>query len=843
MTRASRHVLWALQATVLVLPLFLGGRQPLGLTAAWIVVMALLARTLRERRRAGHPLPPGAGILAVFLALGLATSLPIPPPWIERLAPATFALYREVLPGWPGGGGWSAWRSLAFDPYAVWWELSRFGVGLGAYLVLAGWPWGDAGARAKAFGRMFLTLVAGGVAMALLALFQEVAGDGTVMLSDEPVIRGRASGPFVNPNHLACWLEMVIPAGLAYTWALGRRLRRSIVRSAENGRRLGLRPRRAWVGALIASQRRLLWPFLAAAAAALMVAAHAWTQSRGGTAALLVGAGVAAGGIVASAAHRQRSRLPRCIPLSVAVPLVLGGVVAMGLWARTDESEVAGVEEVDVSFASRLAVAVQGAGIVRDHPLLGTGLGSWLHAFRPYVGPPIEGGIWDHAHNEYLELAAETGVVGIALVACFALTVGLALRRTRRSGALADARRERRHRAFGEQPDWQAALGDHRTLAWGLVGGVVAVLVHSLVEFGLHMPGNFLLLMVLIGLLVMALPARETRPSLGLAACAVLLVVAAAPLAWNTFLGVSGGMPLAPDDALLAADLAVAEHEQGGAERARMLVLSAIDRSPANRDAHEMLASVLGPGPEGDAAMRRALRLEPWYLPGRDELAFRLWRRGEHEMGVAEMEESFVRFPSLSLHAFLGPDVELTPGDGAFVVRALADGDILAIRLARLDPALAAAIERGLDRALADTPAGGRRASIVADRVALLEAGGRWTEAADTLRAEAERDQSDERSLSQAARNYLKANDPRRAEEALLAALLRNPERGSLYQRLAVDIYGARGDFASAEQVLKAGEHHAVDMLPVYSASADVIAKREQAWTERLATPSEEARP
>jgi predicted Zn-dependent protease len=308
-------------------------------------------------------------------------------------------------------------------------------------------------------------------------------------------------------------------------------------------------------------------------------------------------------------------------------------------------------------------------------------------------------------------------------------------------------------------------------------------------------------------------------------------------VAWNTFLVMSGGTPLAADDALTIADLAVAERQEGGVERAHELVRTAIDRSPANRDAHEMLASVLGPGPEGDEAMRRALRLEPWYMPGRDELAFRLWNRGEHDAAVVEMEESFARYPTLSLHAFLGPDVEPTPGDGAYVVRALAEGDTLAIRLARLDPALTAAIERGLDRALADLPAGGRRASIVADRVALLEAGGRWTEAADMLRAEADRDQMDERSLSQAARNYLKANDPKRAEEALLAALLRNPERGTLYERLAVDIYSARGDFASAEEVLKAGERHAVDMLPVYSASADVIAKREQTWADRLTAP------
>src|SRR5207302_10944091 len=84
---------------------------------------------------------------------------------------------------------------------------------------------------------------------------------------------------------------------------------------------------------------------------------------------------------------------------------------------------------IDVSLASRLAVSAAGWAIVRDHPLFGTGLGSWLHAFRPYQAPPVEGGIWDHAHNDYLEAAAEHGVVGVALMMLFALA---SLRATRR---------------------------------------------------------------------------------------------------------------------------------------------------------------------------------------------------------------------------------------------------------------------------------------------------------------------------------------------------------------------------------------------------------------------------
>ena len=147
MTRRASGVLWALQATILLLPLFLGGRQAIGLAAAWIVVTVLLAVTLVERRRASHPTTPGAWALAGFLALGLVTALPLPPGVIERVAPATAQLYRDVLPGWPGGSGWTAWRALALDPFAVWTQLSTLAVGLGAYLVLVGYPWGDEAAR------------------------------------------------------------------------------------------------------------------------------------------------------------------------------------------------------------------------------------------------------------------------------------------------------------------------------------------------------------------------------------------------------------------------------------------------------------------------------------------------------------------------------------------------------------------------------------------------------------------------------------------------------------------------------------------------------------------------
>src|SRR5207253_2543698 len=134
--------------------------------------------------------------------------------------------------------------------------------------------------------------------------------------------------------------------------------------------------------------------------------------------------------------------------------------------------------------------------------------------FRPYVEPPIEGGIWDHAHDDYLELAAETGIAGVAVILAFAVSVVCAIRRRRDASETSP---EPDVPADFRRGDWARALGDSSELRWGLAGGLVAILVHSAVDFSLHMPANLLLAMTIIGLLVLSgRPARVGRsPALG----------------------------------------------------------------------------------------------------------------------------------------------------------------------------------------------------------------------------------------------------------------------------------------------------------------------------------------
>ncbi|HLK11199.1 MAG TPA: hypothetical protein VKW76_07455 [Candidatus Binatia bacterium] len=780
--REDRRVLLLVQTLVVAVPLLLGGVPPVTLLLTTPLALAALALTVRARRRRGEvPRAAGLGALVAFVALALLTTVPLPPALVEALAPATAATYRAVLPGWPGGGGWSVWRPLALDPEAVRLTLARLAPALGVFAVLVAYPWEPAPAsgdpRARVFGRLVLTLVATAVLLAGLALLQRMVSTESVLRALEaPAYRGRSAATFPSPDALGLWLGAVIPLAFAYAVVVAGRL----------WRRLALGPRghasqRAWLAALAVNQRRLWLPLLAAGVALLLGVAHHATGSPAATAALLAGLAVTGAGV---AAHRARGRR---MPILVGFALGAASLAALGRWAASDLKAPA----PDGLF-TRVAVAAQGLGVVRDHTLLGAGLGTWPDALSPLERPPIAVQRWDHAFDDYVELAGEAGLAGVVLVLLFALAVARAVR----------ARGPAVPRTAGDVPEWRAALGERRVLRWGLSGGVAAALAGGLVDSALRVPANLLVLMLLLALLVLT---ARPRVAHGWAAPALLLLglaLAAAPLAASTVL-VAHGTP-------------------------RALAEQAVDRTPASAAAHEALAAALGPGAAQEESLRHALALAPWDVGVRDRLALALWARGERDAALAELEESAFRRPRLDAHAALGLDP----------ASALADAGGPSRRLAALDPAQAGAITRGLEQALAAAPAGDDARLAIAGQLAdLREARGQWAAAAAGLRAEAGGDGGDAL-LVRAARDYVSAGDEAAAEQTLRLAVRRAPGRGDLYRRLAVDVYAARGDFAAADGVLEAGERHALDLGPVYQGVTEVLARRESG--RRAAEPPAE---
>ncbi len=76
---------------------------------------------------------------------------------------------------------------------------------------------------------------------------------------------------------------------------------------------------------------------------------------------------------------------------------------------------------------SRLTIWHVVPRIVADHPVLGTGLNTFVLAYALYAPPPHIPGFPPHAHNLFLNFAAETGVAGLLAFVAFLWTGGLVI--------------------------------------------------------------------------------------------------------------------------------------------------------------------------------------------------------------------------------------------------------------------------------------------------------------------------------------------------------------------------------------------------------------------------------
>ncbi|PYT60908.1 MAG: hypothetical protein DMG46_06230 [Acidobacteria bacterium] len=161
--------------------------------------------------------------------------------------------------------------------------------------------------------------------------------------------------------------------------------------------------------------------------------------------------------------------------------LFAGGAVLLLALLMVSWLGVSQVLERFSSFQSLEVTAGKRASMRRDtwqiflhHPLTGTGLGTLQIVYPPYE-TLYDGKTVNHTHNDYLEALAETGILGGLCCAWF----------------LAVLFRESLSRMRQLQNSFAGSLQ---------LSGLVACagfLVHSTVDFNLHIPSNALLFFLL----------------------------------------------------------------------------------------------------------------------------------------------------------------------------------------------------------------------------------------------------------------------------------------------------------------------------------------------------------
>ena len=435
-------------------PLPFGGRTPLASAvlcawAAFVCASTLLSRRSAPRSEALAAIP-ASGALCLLLCLVFLHVLPLPRTILSAISPASAVLRDRVGLGEPWGTA-----PISVAPAATLAAAGRLSAAVAVFAAASMVSRRKGGARRVAFG-----LCAAGIIQAAYGVPAFLAGHSQLSGDAAQEWEGRLTGTFVNPNHLAALMELAIPAAIGLVLSLGSGT------ASPQGRRRGIRNRLA----LALSDPQLGRKRLLSLSVGLMSVAALFSLSRAGIA--LTGMACLLALSLGARSSRRRAGEPRpklsWIAWSAGIALLALAPVAYDQAMRL-AGDYRGAPTDLLAAGGRLEVWERTWGIFLDHPALGSGLGTFASTFPRYRSASVTLR-WEEAHNDYLQLLAETGLAG-----CLILLGVIA-------GALAAARRSfaRKH-ADADRP-LRIALGC----------GCLAVLMHEFVDFGLQIPANAL---------------------------------------------------------------------------------------------------------------------------------------------------------------------------------------------------------------------------------------------------------------------------------------------------------------------------------------------------------------
>ncbi len=259
---------------------------------------------------------------------------------------------------------------------------------------------------------------------------------------------GRATGTYISPNDFSCFLEMLLPLALAF---------------------------------LLTGRVQPLTRIFLGYAALAMGAALAMTFSRGGWVAAAFGLFVLVGILMC---HRKH-RLPVFV---LVIALAVVGIFFVTKYLSQTLSYVQRVQHggsVDMEFRSQMWKAAE--GMWHDHFWFGVGPAHYDYRFRQYRAESMQLRP-DRAHNDYLNLLADWGLMGGIIVALgmfiFAISSVVTWKAVR-----------------PDEKDFGRGMSNRFAFFAGASAALFALAAHSMVDFNLHIPANALLGVSLLALL------------------------------------------------------------------------------------------------------------------------------------------------------------------------------------------------------------------------------------------------------------------------------------------------------------------------------------------------------
>ena len=399
---------------------------------------------------------------AVLVGIVVLQIIPMPRDLLNLLSPKTTELYQTFLEG-----DLTSWRTISTAPHASVSGIILFLSYASVFTVVLQ----HYNTEEKIQG-LFRLIIVIGCSLAVLAVLTRVFRNGNVMWIF-PVRAGeKAMGPYINKNHFAGYMEMVIPIAMSYyLYTAGKMVLPSKEQNAS----------RVQQALSFLDNRKFASLSQGMVAVLLLTGGLFMSLSRGGISGYAVSMAVFAWMV-----RSRRSLRKRAVFMAL-----LGGVVAIAVIVAGWSMFEARLETSEQQGTMRIGTWTDAFSLARNFPLFGTGWGTFEKIYPAYqtAHPDLN---FEHAENEYVEVLTDAGWIGlVALLGTMASGCFIILQRWRE-----------RHNTF---------------VVSFTVGGITAfsaIIVHSLLDFNMRVPANALLMTVILALtwaILFKVPSRREQ--------------------------------------------------------------------------------------------------------------------------------------------------------------------------------------------------------------------------------------------------------------------------------------------------------------------------------------------
>lgn len=449
----KKNIYYGYLGLLIWLPLPLGSMYPWAISIAelWCFSLALFA--IVHCFKCGGVFPqafrtalPALLLFALYLCWQVIQCIPLPISLLSMLSPNTAALYK------------SSNASILMAPISIDTHTTWLGFIEAAYLcVFFCLALYLIDSKQKIRLLVYVILLSA-LVQALYGAFMILSGvEYSFFISKQALHShvGSATGTFLSRNSFACYLEMSLALGIGYMLSM----------MTDGGNARGWKGwARKWSDLLLSPKARLRLILI------LLCLGLVLTHSRGGNIGFF--ASLTLAGIVFILLARKKPRATVIFLSSV----ILLDILLIGSWVGVSKV-MTRLENTSVQTEHRDEVYAATLPMVRDYWLTGTGAGTYFESFPAYKIPLLSG-FNNHAQNDYLEILAEQGVIGFSLlvsVVLFVLFVIVQTLRRRRSSIML-------------------------AMSFSSLMGIIALMIHSTVEYNLQILANSSLFMLLLAL-------------------------------------------------------------------------------------------------------------------------------------------------------------------------------------------------------------------------------------------------------------------------------------------------------------------------------------------------------